>query len=182
MVEAQEIQEEEYNQLLSAFDNGDAPTVETQQEGNETEENITLEFVKESKLNEMSRVCNEIITNGFDVALSDGETHHFSLTVQDQLNLITLLAMVQNGETHIPYHADGELCRYFTPQDILTVTNMATTFKTYHVTYYNSLKAYIESLETIEEISAVTYGMNIPEEYQSNILKELLAQISGEES
>ena len=175
MVETQEIQEEEYNQLLSAFDNGDAPMIETPQDENENEGNITLEFVKESKLNEMSRVCNEVITNGFDVVLSDGETHHFSLTVQDQLNLITLLAMVQNGETNIPYHADGELCRYFSVQDILAITNTATAFKTYHVTYYNSLKSYIESLETVEAISAVTYGIPLPEEYQSDILKELIA-------
>lgn len=179
-VEMPEIEQEEYDQLLAAFENDDAPIDEhTADDEIEQDVDITVDFLKESKVNEMSRICNQVITDGFDVTLSDESVHHFSLTIQDQLNLITLLAMVQNGETRIPYHADGELCKMFTAEDILAITNAATTFKTFHVTYYNSLKAYIESLETIEAISTVTYGMSIPEEYQSDILKELLAQISG---
>jgi hypothetical protein len=30
----------------------------------------------------MSRICNQIIEKGFDIEIQ-GETHHFSLTVQD---------------------------------------------------------------------------------------------------
>jgi predicted DNA-binding ArsR family transcriptional regulator len=43
--------------------------------------------------------------------------------------------------------------------------------KTYHTTYYNSLKNYINSLQTIEEIAAITYGIEIPDEYKSEVLK-----------
>lgn len=61
-------------------------------------------------------------------------------------------------------------------------------FKTYHVSYFNSLKSYIESLDIIDAISAITYSMEIPEEFQSDVLKVLLknyklcqnAQIIGE--
>ncbi len=92
----------------------------------------------------------------------------------NQLNLITLSSLAASGQTEIPYHADGELCRYYSAQDINTILNTATAFKTYHVTYFNSLKAYVESLATIEEIAIIEYGCEIPEEYQSEILKELL--------
>ena len=37
----------------------------------------------------MKSKCSNMITTGFDIALNDGKTYHFSLTLQDQLNLIT---------------------------------------------------------------------------------------------
>lgn len=115
-----------------------------------------------------------VISAGFDIKLSDNEIHHFALTTQDQLNLITLSSLVASGETNIPYHADGELCKFYSPEDIMTITEGATNFKTYQVSYFNSLKAYIESMSDIESISAITYGVQIPDEYMSDVLKSLL--------
>ena len=100
----------------------------------------------------MSLNCNKTITNGFDITLSDGNSYHFSLTTQDQLNLITLATMVESGETQIPYHADGEPCKFYSATDISAIIAKATEFKTYHISYYNSLKTYINSMETIDEI------------------------------
>jgi len=51
----------------------------------------------------------------------------------------------------------------------------ATAFKIYHTTYYNALKGYINALDNLEDIAAVEYGMEIPEEYQSDVLKALQA-------
>jgi hypothetical protein len=42
---------------------------------------------------------------------------------------------------------------------------MATQFKMYHTTYYNALKAYINSITNLEELSNIEYGMELPEEY-----------------
>lgn len=42
----------------------------------------------------------------------------------------------------------------------------------------NALKAYIESLDDMNEISAITYGIEIPAEYQSDVLKVLLANMA----
>ena len=53
------------------------------------EPNITLEYVREAKLKQMSTACKHTIENGFDLIIR-GETHHFSLTTQDQLNLMNL--------------------------------------------------------------------------------------------
>ena len=139
-----------------------------------------LDDIKEAKIEEMSAKCNEVITNGFNVVLSDGENYHFSLTVQDQLNLITLSSIAASSdEDNIPYHADGGLCKYYSAKDIVTIVNSATAYKTYHVTYFNSLKSYISSLNDINSVLAITYGIEIPNEYQSDILKELNLQAKG---
>ena len=39
--------------------------------------------------------------------------------------------------------------------------------------YHNALKAYVQSLEGAEEISAVTYGMTLPEPYLSEMNAKL---------
>lgn len=39
--------------------------------------------------------------------------------------------------------------------------------------YHNALKAYVQSLEGYEEISAVTYGMTLPEPYLSEMNAKL---------
>ena len=46
-------------------------------------------------------------------------------------------------------------------------------FKNYQLVYYNALKSYISALETMEEITAITYGTPIPEEYKTDVLKIL---------
>lgn len=180
------IAEEEYQQLFEAINKGEEIQVATEQDYSMQDnleqqipiaEIVTIDYLKEQKIKEMSYMCNQIIANGFDIILSDGNKHHFSLTVQDQLNFITLANMIQSGETILAYHADGELCRYYSAEDISKVIKYATEFKTYHTTYYNSLKAYIQSIQDRESIRTITYGIDIPFEYQSDILKVILANI-----
>ncbi|MDY4495025.1 MAG: hypothetical protein SPE24_09165 [Erysipelotrichaceae bacterium] len=176
------IEKDEYDTLFEAIETGkeieitdEEPDIQEELPQIDSDEEVTIEYVKAVKSAEMSATCNKIITNGFDVILSDGENHHFSLTIQDQLNLITLSSMVAAGETVIPYHADGELCKGYSVEDITTIINTATSFKTYHVTYFNSLKVYIDSMNDINEVNNVVYGIDIPEEYQSDVLKQLLS-------
>ena len=76
----------------------------------------------------------------------------------------------------LPWHSDGELCVFFPAEDILRIYTELEKLQTYHTTYFNSLKYYIGSMNTIEEVNQVWYGMNIPEEYQSEVLKYLLEQ------
>ena len=178
------IDEQEYNTLKAALETEDEiviepeTPVEEEPEYVDPNEVITVDYVKGVKIAEMSNTCNKVITNGFDVVLSDGNSYHFSLTTQDQLNLITLSSMIASGETQIPYHADGELCRFYSAEDINIIITTATQFKTYQVSYFNALKAYIESMTDIETIGAVVYGIEIPAEHQSDVLKVLLAAMA----
>lgn len=178
------IDEQEYNTLKAALETEDEiviepeTPVEEEPEYVDTNEVITVDYIKSVKIAEMSSICNKFITNGFDVFLSDDDLHHFSLTTQDQLNLITLSSIVASGEEQIPYHADGELCKFYSAEDINTITSAATQFKTYQISYFNALKAYIGSLNDINEIGAITYGIDIPAEYQSDVLKVLLTNMA----
>lgn len=166
-----EIDKEEFEAIRKAIDDG--KEIEPAPDPEPEEDDGSVAFVKAAKINEMSKTCEDIITKGVDVVLSNGETHHFSLTVQDQLNLITLTKYVEAGEEYIPYHADGELCVYYSAQDIQSIVSAATALKTYHTTYFNSLKAYIKSLRSVKTIAQVAYGMDIPEKYQSDVWKEI---------
>lgn len=178
-VEIETIDEAEYAALIDAIESGEEieveePVLEEDISTSVDTEDITLEYVRDMKIASLSNACNKIITDGFDTILSDGEVHHFSMTIQDQLNLITLSTMVASGESVIPYHADGELCKGYSAEDISTIIATATEFKTYHVTYFNSLKLYVSSLDSITAVSGVEYGTEIPEEYQSEVLREML--------
>lgn len=133
-----------------------------------------LADVKAAKIEEMSEACHAAIVAGFDVTLSDGERHHFSLTVEDQLNINALYGLLASGMTQVPYHADGEACVYFSAEDFGLIVQAATAHKTYHESYFNSLKSYINSKRTAGTVEEIVYGTEIPEQYQSDVLKALL--------
>lgn len=129
--------------------------------------------VKQRKIAAMSETCRAAIVAGFDVTLSDGKKHHFSLTVEDQLNMNALFGLMASGAEQVPYHADGEPCSYFSVEDMSIVIQAATAHKTWHESYFNSLKAYINSKRTAATVDAIYYGVEIPEQYQSDVLQTL---------
>lgn len=177
IADIREITEEEYNAYMEAIINNDP----IEDDDDEEEEPIIpiptpeidegLEFVRSSKLLQMSQACRHTIEEGFDLDIR-GETHHFSLTIQDQLNLMSLNSMTQTNSL-IPYHADGEESTFYTADEIKQIIDAAAAFKNYHLAYYNALKAYINDLDTIEAIAAIEYGTPIPDEYKSDVLMVL---------
>ena len=183
LVQAEVITKEEFDAIAETIEKGEEPiiveeptepVVEEPQEDESTV--VTVEYVRGLKLAEISRACNQAIVSGLDITLSDEKAHHFSLTEQDQSNLIALSLSVAQGETAIPYHADDELCVFYSPEDITKIVGEATAYITYHTTYHNSLKAYVKSLRSVNTIARVEYGMEIPAKYQSEVLVALLAQ------
>ena len=174
----EEITKEEYDIYAAAIEKEEEIIVPDPHEHDiipiipDEEEVPELEYVRASKINEMSRACNQAIENGFDLEIKDG-IYHFSLSSQDQLNLMGFSAMIAQGAEQIPYHADGELCVFYSAAEMTAIINEANTWKAYHTTYFNALKSYIDSLETIEQIGAITYGTEIPEEFKTDVLKYL---------
>ena len=172
-VRAIAISEEEAAAIIAALDaNQSIPEPEP-----EVPDDGSVEIVRENIINQMSAACNAAIVGGVDVTLSDGKTYHFSLQLEDQLNLLSLQGMIANGAEAVPYHADGEECRFFSTDDFTAVTTAATDWKLYNESYFNSLRAYIQSMETMEELLAVEYGMEVPLEYQTDVLRQITAQI-----
>jgi len=86
-----EITKAEYDIFIAAIHNNeDIDNIIDDDEPEEPEEEIidpieqeTIEYIRSSKLKEMSNECKKSIENGFSIILSDGGTHHFSLTTQD---------------------------------------------------------------------------------------------------
>lgn len=140
----------------------------------------TLDEVKEAKVAEMNKTQQDAIQSGVDVTLSDGSTEHFSLTERDQTSLVGLQAQVAIGAENIPWHTsdEDEHCKFYSNADMAKITSSALSYVTWHVTYFRDLRIFIRSLESKEEVEQVTYGMNIPEAYQSEPLKAMLAQKS----
>ena len=128
----------------------------------------------------MSKICHDTIVNGIDVILSDGESHHFSLEIEDQIKIQALALKAQNGAETLFWHEDDKPCQFYSASDIMTIYEALETIQTFETTWFNSLKMYIMSMDTVEQISAVTYRMDIPVEYQSEVLKYLLSQINKE--
>ena len=69
--------------------------------------------------------------------------------------------------------SDGGVCRLYTATEIAQIYIAAQTLITTQTTYHNALKAYVQSLDGAEEISAVTYGMTLPEPYLSEMNAKL---------
>lgn len=176
-----EISEEEYTTLQESIDAG--KEIEPEPEIEETpadepsvdpNEEITTEFVREKKLAALSKQCQDAITHGVDVQLTSGEIKHYSLSVEDQLNIASMVTLIQQGIPTVPYHADGELCEYYTAEDMQLIATAATTWKTYHITYFNSLKNYINSLDNMDDIVAIQYGIMPPADFCSDVLLEMI--------
>lgn len=135
----------------------------------------TLEEIKSQKIQEMNDRQQEIIQNGIEVQLSDGTTGQFSLGLYDQLSLGQLRSNAEKGTEKIPWHEDeeGKKCKWYCAVDMLLITSKAEAFLTYHITYFRDLRDYIKSMGDKESVNSVEYGVYIPSEYQSEVLRDL---------
>lgn len=126
-----------------------------------------LNAIKQAKVSSMSAMCNQTIINGVDW---NGE--HYSLTLEDQNNINNLKDMVSISE-YIPYHPDGNggNCTFFTAEEFTQFYTYCFQFKLYHLTYYNQLKGYINSLTSVDAVLDVNYGMKLTDEYHENLVK-----------
>ena len=140
----------------------------------------TLEEVRAGKKAEVSAACEQIIYAGINVTLSDGTTEHYSLTEHDQLNLFGKLSQISVGAAQLEYHADGQSCRYYTAVDMQAIIQAAMWHVSYHTTYCNALNMWIAGCQTADEVAQIFYGADVPEEYQSEVLKTYLTQIAGQ--
>nr|DAY83213.1 MAG TPA: protein of unknown function (DUF4376) [Caudoviricetes sp.] len=142
----------------------------------------TLEELREAKVQEMNALQQTTIQSGVNVTLSDGTVEHFTLTEHDQTSLVGLQSKVAAGEEAIPWHTSDEMehCKFYSNTDMQLIVSAAMAWVTWHVTYFRDLRIYIRSLESKEAVSVVSYGMELPEAYQSEPLKVMIAAQAGD--
>ena len=137
-------------------------------------EPTTLGDWKTYKRKTISEECEQIIYTGVAVTLSNGTTEFFSLTEHDQLNLFGKQAQLNAGASQVEYHADGQPCRYYSAEDMKIIIEAAMFYVSYHTTYCNSVNMWINGCQTIDQVKDIYYGADVPEEYQSEVLKTYL--------
>lgn len=135
-------------------------------------EDSALSIVMSAKLSEISTACNAVIINGVDIKLGE-ETVHFNLSIEDQSNINNLFRVVELGGSEFPYQSDGGICRVYSASEIVQIYIAAQTLITTQTTYHNELKQYVQSLDNAESISAVEYGMILPEPYFTEMNEKL---------
>lgn len=132
--------------------------------------NENINEIKNIFINNLSKECSEAIVTGIDY---NGQ--HYSMTIEDQLNMIERCSRFSAGQDTVPYHADGEACREYDATEFLALAAKATRHKEYHLTYFNALKKYILSMNNISDVVSCYYGMEIPDEYQTDELRKIMA-------
>ena len=140
------IEKDEYDLLLKAVETNEEILIEEEPivvPESVVVEEPTIDFVRASKISELKHNCNKVITNGVDIKLSDGETRHFSMSLEDQINLLTMA-----------YLSDESV---YSTEDMKTIIAEMNAFKNRHIAKFKKLKARVNSLNTIQEVSAVNY-------------------------
>ena len=112
-----------------------------------------IENVISQKKSELSEACEAAIIAGVDVGNA-----HYSLTIEDQANILALTPLAQAGNS-VFYHSDSNMCCEYSSDEFLAVVNAATVFKTLQTTYCNLLMRQIEAMTDAEEVRAVKYGV-----------------------
>lgn len=135
-------------------------------------EDNALSVVMSAKLSEISNACNAVIVNGVDIKFGE-ENVHFNLSIEDQSNINNLFRVVELGGTEFPYQADGGVCRIYTAAEIAAIYIAAQALITTQTTYHNELKQYVQTLTSAEEVSAIQYGMTLPEPYLTEMNEKL---------
>lgn len=128
------------------------------------------------KKSELSAECEKVIVAGVDV----GDVH-YSLTIEDQANILAWMAVAQTGKA-VPYHSDGNPCVVYSAEDFLKVANVAVAFKTAQTTYCNLLMRQVEAMTDVNEVKAVKYGVTQLEGEYAEQYKIIMASLVGDGS
>jgi hypothetical protein len=129
------------------------------------------EFLRDEKLAEFQKACQEAIAEGIEVATSEG-MKRFSLTLQDQINLMGLRNLPDKDSSAIPYHADGESFRLWSHDDVQKIFQAADRHIMYHRVYYSLLREWIRRT-SYPEFLGINYGNALPDDLTRSMAEVL---------
>lgn len=135
----------------------------TEEELNEVYPPISLNSIKQDKINEFSNKCNYVITKEF-YSDADGTMKNYDFELENQINMSTKAYQIQISrlagqsiET-ISYYAKGETCHDYTADQFLQLAQEGEIWKTSNIQKYKDvLKPMIEVCNTVEEVNAITW-------------------------
>ena len=124
----------------------------------------TLEEVRNIKISNLSSICNQRIVNGVDINI-DGVLEHFSYTEEDQTNIKELFDLSIQTKVPMYYHSDGNSCKLYSVEQIIELYTTSAMNKMHHITYFNQLKMYINTLDDSDIIATIEYGHELTDKY-----------------
>lgn len=137
----------------------------------------TLEEVKATKKQEIETSYQTVKATGVDVEISTG-TEHFPLTSEDVTFLMgKQFEMMSDTSEKIAYQDSENHCKFYSREDMQIIIQQALLFVNYQTTYRNNLCEWIDKCSTSEDVAAVSYGIEIPEEYRNEVYQSYLAQM-----
>lgn len=139
-------------------------------------EDISIIRLRNRKIRELKDICDQIISDGICIKLSDEKFHKFELTIEDQLNLRAIESRLTPYSGDTIYHEKGHVCRAYCYSDMKTIIDKAYEHITYHTTYFNVAKYCINNMKTIQEIGQFHYGDVIPNEEYRTLLNTSINQ------
>ena len=141
----------------------------------------TLEEIKAAKRQEIISAYQMVKATGVDVEISTG-TEHFPLTDEDVTFLMGKQFEIMSGTNEkISYQDSENHCKFYSLEDMQIIIQQALLFVNYQTTYRNNLCEWVELCSTSEEVAAIYYGSDIPEEHQNEVFKSYLTQLEGSE-
>ncbi len=91
-----------------------------------------------------------------------------AVNTDKHVTLESLKTTIMSGAEGVPYHADGENCIIYTSTEFMKIYNACAVHKILQTTYFNQLKQYVLSLESVDEVNAVIYGQELTDQYLEN--------------
>lgn len=142
----------------------------------------TLEEIKETKKQEIRIAYQAVKAAGVDIELSTG-IEHFPLSEEEVTFLMGKQVELASGNGgNISYQDADSKCKFYSVEDMQKIIDEAFRFVSWQTTYRNTLWEWVDACETKEEVEAVAYGNDIPEQYQNDVFKSYLAQMEEETS
>ena len=66
---------------------------------------------------------------------------------------------------------------YYNAADMQLIISAAMQHVSYHTTYCNAVNMWISGTQSTEEIQQIYYGADVPEQYQSDVLKAYISSM-----
>ena len=164
VAEIKEITLEELNELQSLLSSGQEPCADI----------IAFEKLKQEVIKRLSILCKNKITSGFSIRLSDGNTYNFKLTIEDQLNLMSIENQLNTGAKTFIYHSTDGPCKEFSKKDMAKIIDYFKRYTLYHTTYFNVAKQYINSASSVSKVADFAYGDDVSEATNDKAIKKIL--------
>ncbi len=160
----EEITLEELNELQSLLSSGQEPCADE----------AVFADLKRTVIRRLSTLCKNKITSGFSVRLSDGNTYNFKLTIEDQLNLMSIENQLNSGAKTFIYHSTNGPCKEFSRKDMAKIIDYSKRYTLYHTTYFNVAKQYINSANSVSKVANFVYGDDVSEATNDKAIKKIL--------